>query len=214
MNKNEWLSSLSLSLSFDELRRSLGYQLETGKLQKNTNLTRRPGERSGSCNCLRGRTLPLGNIPWDYVLLLGTHLSFLGGAFLSPELWVQHPRRGGTAFFRLWQQKIEPCSRTPDPSPGPKREPSRSAGLTQGIRFVLHRVVHLPGHPGHRFAHPLLHVGARSRRGRAWVAGIHGRREKAAAPASQERDAKNNHWDQHSQGREGGCAGAGMALGV
>jgi len=119
-----------------------------------------------------------------------------------------------TAFFRPWQQKIDHCSRIPDPPPGPKREPSRSAGLTQGIRFVLHRVVHLPGHPGHCLAHLLLHAGARFRWGHVLAGGIHCWRQKSATLASRERDAKNNRRDQHSQGREGGCAAAGMALSI
>lgn len=187
-------------------------------MQKNTNLTRQCRESSGSCHRLQGKTLSLGHVPWDYVPSLGTHSSFgeaespLGEPFPSPGLrepWVQHPEGCPTAFFRPQQQKIEPCSRIPDPSPGPKREPSRSAGLTKGIRFVLHRVVHLPGHPGHRLAHLFLHAGARSRRGRASAGGIHGWRKKPASPASQEGDAKNNQRDQRSRGREGGrlCCG-------
>lgn len=148
--------------------------------------------------------MSLGHVPGDYVALLRTRSNFGGGWLRAlwgepfPSLgvgepWVQPPERGPAAFFGPWQQKTEPCSQIPDPFVGPEREASRSTGLTQGVRFVLHCVVHLPGHPGHCLAHPLLHAGAQSHRGRASDRGICGRREKPAAPASRERDVKNNH---------------------
>lgn len=60
-NKKEWLSSLS----FDELHLALRYQLEMGKLQENTNLTRQLREKSAPANVCKE-----GHIPWDYVNLL------------------------------------------------------------------------------------------------------------------------------------------------
>lgn len=160
--------------------------------------------------------MSLGHVPGDYVALLRTRSNFGGGWLRAlwgepfPSLgvgepWVQPPERGLAAFFGPWQHKTEPCSQIPDPFVGPEREASRSTGLTQGVRFVLHCVVHLPGHPGHRLAHPLLHAGAQSHRGRASDRGIRGRREKPAAPASRERDVKNSHWISIPRGgREGG----------